>query len=58
MLCLEVDPGRLKFEAGVGRSDVQEEMARAVNVSEPLLTYLSCLRAQTHRFAASADVTG
>lgn len=46
MLRLETDPGRLEFEAGVGRRDVQKEVACAVNVSEPFLTYLYCLIAQ------------
>ena len=58
MLHLEAHTGRLEFEAGVGRRDVQKEMACAVNVTEPFLTYLYCPIAQTRQFAASADVTG
>lgn len=58
MLRLEVDPGRLEIEAGLGRRDVQKEMAGAVNVRKPFLTYLYCLIAQTCWFAALADVTG
>lgn len=58
MLCLEADPGRLEFEAGVGRRDVQKEMAWAANVAELFLTYLYCTIAQTRQFAASADMTG
>lgn len=55
---LEADPGRLEFEGGVGRRGVQKEMACSVNVTEPFLPHLYCLIAQTHQFAASADVTG
>lgn len=58
MLCLEVNPGRLEFKAAVGRRDVQKEMACAVNMTEPFLTELCCMVAQTHQFAATADVTG
>jgi len=59
MLCLEVDPGSLEFEAGAGRRDLQKEMACAASVTESFFTYLYCaIIAQTHQFAASADVTG
>lgn len=40
MLHLEVGPVRLDFEAGAERTDVQKEVACAVTVTEPFLSYL------------------